>query len=202
MVETELLIGTANRGKVLEISEALQGLPVALRTLDEFPILTVPDEHGATYEENANLKAESYFHQTGLLTLADDSGLEVEALNGRPGVFSARYGAPEATDEGRVTQLLAELSGLDNRRARFVCAMVLRGSIRKVTHGVVQGHLARKPIGTRGFGYDPIFIPDGYEQTFGVLPAELKDRISHRGKALAQMREFLSQLLSWESGLR
>ncbi len=196
MAQPQLLIGTANPGKILEITSALHGLPFGLRRLAEFPSLVSPEEIGGTYEENARLKAEYYFKHTNLMTLADDSGLEVEALDGRPGLFSARYGSPGASDEDRVTQLLAEISEVANRRARFVCAMVLEGAVRTVTHGIVQGQLAFEPVGNGGFGYDPIFIPDGYDQTFGVLPAELKERISHRGQALAQMREFLQQVSS------
>lgn len=191
MPKTELLIGTANRGKISEIRNALQDLSLTLRTLAEFPGLVEPEENGATYADNALLKAKYYSSKTGLLTVADDSGLEVNAINGRPGVLSARYGGPDATDEDRVNLLLGELKGAADRRAQFVCVMALEGSIRTVANGVVRGEIAEAALGEGGFGYDPIFIPDGYSETFGVLPALVKDRISHRAQCLKQVRNFL-----------
>jgi XTP/dITP diphosphohydrolase len=191
MSELQLLIGTGNRGKIREITAALTGLPLIVRTLEEFPELTAPTEDADTYEGNARIKAQYYANQTGLTTLADDSGLEVGALGGRPGVHSARYGGDGLSDEDRVRLLLDELKGHENRNARFVCAMVLEGNVETFVQETVEGTLTTEPHGSGGFGYDPIFVPNGYDQTFGVLPAELKQRISHRGKALASIRRFL-----------
>ena len=191
MSELQILIGTGNAGKIREIRRALVGLPILLRTLEEFPSLIAPDEDGENYEANARIKAQSYARETGLTTLADDSGLEVEALGGRPGVHSARYGGDGLSDQDRVALLLDELKDQSNRSARFVCAMVLEGGMRTFVQETVEGTLTKEPQGSGGFGYDPIFIPHGYDQTFGVLPTEVKQRLSHRGKALARIREFL-----------
>lgn len=196
-----LLIGTFNQGKIKEIGDALTGLRLNLRSAKEFPAITAIEESGSSYRENAVLKAASYFQQTGLMTLADDSGLEVDALGGRPGVFSARYGGNDVSDEQRVTRLLSELDRVEDRRARFICviALVESGAI-TTFEDCCEGTLSLSPKGHNGFGYDPIFIPRGYANTFGELPASIKDVISHRGKALAQLRKFLADRLldhSW-----
>lgn len=189
---TTLLIGTLNPGKVEEIRLALAELPFVLKSLREFPNLPSIAETGHTFQENALLKAIGYSRNTGLLTLADDSGLEVETLDGGPGVLSARYGGDDASDEDRVKLLLANLVGAPNRRARFKCVLALANpDVVGVFEGECRGTLAKGPSGTHGFGYDPVFIPEGYNKTFGELPASLKDSISHRGKALIQVKKFL-----------
>jgi len=190
----ELLIGTKNQGKVSEISEKLRGLQIKLKSLQDFPDLEEPLETGKSFEENAILKARSYALQTGLLTLADDSGLEVEALEGEPGVFSARYAGEKATDQDNISKLLDKLQNIENRKARFVCVMVLcdgKGEIQHLAKGICNGIIATEPRGKNGFGYDPIFIPDGFESTFGELSSNVKQKISHRAKALKKIVSFL-----------
>jgi XTP/dITP diphosphohydrolase len=195
----ELLIATRNGGKVLEFSRLLCDLPVSIRSLSEFPGVGEAEESGETFEENATIKARVYAGLTGLFTLADDSGLQVDALGGAPGVHSARYAGPRATDAERNTLLLSELQATRGaeRRARFVCVLALfrpsDGSL-KLFRGTCEGRIGHEPRGGGGFGYDPIFIPDGYSQSFGELPSAVKDRISHRAVALGALRSFLTEL--------
>lgn len=193
----ELLIATHNAGKVREALPLLDGLRLRLRSLTEFPLIGEVEETGATFAENAALKAKGYAAQTGLWTLADDSGLEVAALGGAPGVFSARYGGEGASDAERTARLLDELARTNDseRRARFVCVIAIADPYASLVHsstGICEGRIALAPRGEGGFGYDPVFIPDGYQQSFGELPTEIKQRISHRARALAAMRSFLS----------
>ena len=194
----DLLIGTANRGKVREINDALSRLPLTLHDLTEYPNISLPFESGSSYEENATIKAQYYAHESGLWALADDSGLEVSALNGAPGVKSARYGGDHASDSDRVDLLLSRISDVPMalRQATFVCVMVIAnpdGRLLHVAEGRCHGTLSMSPAGEYGFGYDPIFIPDGYNQTFGELPATIKSKISHRARALEFVRQFLGQ---------
>ena len=195
----ELLIATRNAGKVLEFSRLLGDLPVTLRGLADFPDLGEVEETGETLEENATLKARVYAGQTGLLALADDSGLHVDALGGAPGVRSARYAGPLVTDAERNALLLSALNATRDgeRRARFVCVLALyrpAGDSLKLFRGTCEGRIGHEPRGDGGFGYDPIFIPDGYSQSFGELPSDVKDRISHRAVALSAVRSFLAEL--------
>jgi XTP/dITP diphosphohydrolase len=206
----EILVATRNRGKVRELQEALKSLPIKLRWLDEFQDVLPVDEVGLTYEENAVMKALGYAKQTGVCSLADDSGLEVDALGGKPGVWSARFAGEHASDTERIARLMMDLAPYsdDNRTARFVCYMALAGWQRdedpidasrprllKVTHGKCEGTIATNARGTNGFGFDPVFIPAGYDATFAELPSEIKARISHRALALAAMRRFLEHWL-------
>ncbi|HEX8116801.1 MAG TPA: RdgB/HAM1 family non-canonical purine NTP pyrophosphatase [Pyrinomonadaceae bacterium] len=186
---TELLVATNNAGKVRELSELLSDFPLRLRLLNEFPDVDEAEETGETFAENATLKALHYSARTGLLTLSDDSGLSVDALGGAPGVYSARYAGREATYAERMSKLLGELdaTGDTERRARFVCVIAVAAPSSGTLHtfeGTCEGRLARAPRGTGGFGYDPLFIPDGHAQTFGELPAEIKHSLSHRALAL------------------
>ena len=192
----ELLIATGNKGKVAELRSLLAGLPLRLRDLAEFPSVREVEETGQTFSDNAALKAQGYAEQTGLWTLADDSGLEVDALGGAPGVYSARYGGEGLSDADRVTRLLEELSKttVEERRARFVCVIAIadpRGQVMNLSTGTCEGRIVHAPRGTHGFGYDPVFLPDGFEQTFGELTAEIKHDISHRALALKAARSFL-----------
>jgi len=176
-------------------------LPLSLRSLKEFPEIDEVEETGTTFSENAALKARSYAEQTRLWTLSDDSGLEVYALGGAPGVYSARYGGADLSYDERIKRLLDELSqtGSDDRRARFVCVIAIanaQGEIINLSTGTCEGTIARAPRGTNGFGYDPIFVPDDYEQTFGELLAEIKEKISHRAIALEAARSFLQNQFS------
>lgn len=190
----QLLVATGNAGKIRELEEFLADLPLVLRGLKEFPNVSEVEETGATFAENAGLKAFGYAVQTGLWTLADDSGLEVDALGGAPGVFSARYAGENASDAEKIAKLLSELGENDNRRARFVCAMAVAdesGEIKFFSEGVCDGQIALKPRGIKGFGYDSIFVPDGFEQTFGELSNEVKRKISHRARAMEKIIQYL-----------
>lgn len=195
-VANELLIATNNQGKIAELQFLLASLPLRMRSLAEFPDVAEVEETGTTFSDNAILKARAYAAQTGLWALADDSGLEVEALDGAPGVYSARYGGAGLTDGERLERLLQELSRCDtqDRRARFVCVIAIadpQGQIMNISTGKCEGQIAHAPRGTQGFGYDPVFAPKGFEQTFGELPPEIKQNISHRALALQAARSFL-----------
>lgn len=192
----EIVVATKNVGKVRELKELLADVPLQLKSLNEFPKVFEPEETGATFAENAVIKARSYALQTKSWCLADDSGLEVEALNGAPGIFSARYAGENASDPERVTKLLNELNETrdEKRFARFVCAIAISdelGEIKFLTEGICEGKIALSPSGTNGFGYDPIFVPAGFEQTFGELSGETKRKISHRAQATAKIIAFL-----------
>lgn len=209
-MSVDLVIGSYNAGKLREVSDALADLSISVRYLREFPAVLEVPETGATYSANAILKAEGYASQTQILTLGDDSGLEVDALDGRPGVVSARFGGPEASDNDRINLLLKELgeSAHAGRAARFVCCMAVAGwkrgadrsankpTVLTIVEGICEGTIATRPAGTNGFGFDPVFIPNGYQQTFAELPNEVKATISHRAKALEQVRTFLSDWVS------
>lgn len=194
-----LLVATRNFGKLEELRQLLGDLPFDLYGLERFPGVEGIRETGESFLENASLKAVGYATQTRLLTLADDSGLEVDALGGGPGVFSARYADEQASDVERATKLLAELCSVapPKRSARFVSAVAIassEGQILNVSVGTCDGHIGFAPRGSVGFGYDPIFIPIGYEQTFAELKPEIKNQISHRARALLTAREFLRTL--------
>jgi XTP/dITP diphosphohydrolase len=199
----KLVVGTYNTGKIKELNELLEGLPVELCGLDRFENVEDVEETGATFAENAELKAKSYARQTGFWALSDDSGLEVEALGGAPGVFSARYAGANATDADRIGKLLDELAATNDapRRARFVCLMAVadpEGRIKCLAEGICEGRIAFIPQGANGFGYDPIFIPDGFEQTFGELSSTVKAKISHRARAIAKIIRFFRDFTALE----
>jgi XTP/dITP diphosphohydrolase len=192
-----LLLGTRNPGKVVEIKNILAESEWSFTSLQEFPEVDVAEENGITYAKNAIAKARFYALATGRCALADDSGLEVEALAGAPGVFSARYAGENATDADRRALLLAQVaeSRHSSRRARFVAAVAVsnaKGNVLNVSEDICEGTIISSPRGEGGFGYDPLFVPDGYNQTFAELPDELKNRISHRARALTKTLEFLS----------
>ena len=195
--ERKLLIATANSGKVIEFKEMTSDLQLEIVALDQFPTIAQVAETGSTFAENARLKAAGYAQQTGLPALADDSGLEVAALGGRPGVHSARYGGDVPFSE-KIRMLLAELDQVspEDRAARFVCSIVLAtpdGAICAETEGICTGKLAQYPIGNCGFGYDPVFIPEGHDQTFGQLGSAVKARISHRSSAFSHILPVLAR---------
>jgi XTP/dITP diphosphohydrolase len=191
----DLLIATSNKDKVAEIAEILAGLDLHLLSLDDLLQPHPPvAETAITFDENASLKAEYYFARTGLISLADDSGLEVDALGGRPGVFSARYGGAGRSSEEQIALLLEELKDLpeEKRSARFVCSIAIAGLGRtEVFTGRCQGLIAFSARGTAGFGYDPIFLDPQLGRTFAELTREEKAERSHRGKALREVRRFL-----------
>ena len=193
----ELVLATRNRHKGEELAALLSDLGIGIRTLDEFP--EVPDviEDGETCEANAIKKARAVSKATGLMAVADDTGLEVNALGGRPGVFAARYAGEHATYEDNWRKLLQELSGVPRKRrtARFmtVAAMALPSGEVQVTTGQLEGVISEEPAGAGGFGYDPVFFVPELGKTLAQLSAEEKNRISHRAKAFAQVREILSR---------
>lgn len=192
----EILIATGNAGKVREIEEMLGDLPIILRNLKDFENISEPEETGSSFAENAVLKANYYSLQTGLSALADDSGLEVEALGGAPGIFSARYAGLNASDAERTQKLLIELDKTkdQNRLARFVCVAALtdkKGETIQTATGICKGKIAFAPRGSNGFGYDPIFIPEGFSKTFGEISNIEKQKISHRARALKKIIAFL-----------
>ena len=191
-----LLLGTGNPGKIKEIISILVDVGWSFRSLKEFPRVETPEENGVTYAENAIAKAKFYAAATGLTALADDSGLEVAALGGAPGVYSARYAGEGASDADRRARLLAELSNTvdADRRARFVAVVAIAdpdGEVLDVAEGVCEGRMIFTERGNNGFGYDPLFVPDGYEQTFAELSDVVKNGISHRARALLKTKQFL-----------
>src|SRR5438552_4217299 len=192
----QLIVATRNRNKTREIQQIL-GPKFELHDLTAYPEISEIVENGKSFEENAKLKAIAVSKELSGLVIADDSGLEVAALNGAPGIYSARYAGDKATDKENIDRLLGELGRIgpqrDQRRARFRCVLTLarNGQMLDMFEGVVEGTIADQPRGSRGFGYDPIFVPKGYGHTFAELPAELKNRISHRPKAI---RAFAAKL--------
>lgn len=199
---TRLLIATHNPGKVREYRALLADLPLEVTYLDAEGITFEVDETGSTFEENAILKARAYAAATGLLTWADDSGLEVDALNGEPGVRSARYGAPDARSDGERTQyLLAKLAGVAaaDRSARFRCTVALSapsGEARTVD-GACEGRIGNEPRGEHGFGYDPVFLMANFDYacTLAELEPAVKNQISHRARAAHKASALLRAML-------
>ena len=196
MTPQSLLVATRNEGKLAELQQLLRDLPLELYGLTDFPDVETVPETGESFVENASLKAAGYAAQTSLLTLADDSGLEVDALGGAPGILSARYAGEGASDADRTARLLAELSNIPaaKRSARFVSAVAIatsEGQVINVSVGACDGHIDLAPHGSGGFGYDPVFIPSGHDKSFAELESAIKNQISHRARALSGTREFL-----------
>ena len=200
---TVLVIGTHNRKKCAEIAAILAGPGLRLRTLDEFPAAPDPVEDGATFEANAVKKATELADALGLPVAADDSGLEVDALGGRPGVLSARYGGEHGNDPRNIERVLRELRGVppERRAARFhtVAALAEPGRLLGTVEGVLEGRIADEPRGSNGFGSDPVFIVPALGKTCAELSREEKNRISHRGDAFRRLRAALPRLLGIEA---
>ena len=216
----KLVLATRNQGKVRELTEMLKKLPVTsnqwpvkrfletgnwkLETDNPYEVISLnayPDapeviEDGKTYMENAAKKASVIAEYTGYLTLADDAGLEVDALNGAPGIHSKRWAGEDATDAIRIAKLLQALEGVTDRRARFIAAIAVvhPDAAPEGVLGVCEGHIRHAPVGESGFGYDPVFVPDGYDQTFAELGEEIKNQMSHRAKALEKALALLYKL--------
>ena len=194
----ELLLASQNAGKLAEMKTLVTGLPFRVLGPREVGIDEAPDETGTTFLENAILKARYYAGRSGRLTVADDSGLSVDALDGGPGLFSSRFGGEGASDDDRNRLLLQKLEGLprDKRTARFTSAVaVARGiDVLFTVQEMVEGSIADAPRGGNGFGYDPLFFYPPFGRTFGECRREEKDRVSHRGKAFARLRTFLEGL--------
>lgn len=188
-----LLVSTRNAHKIGEI-RAILGPDFAVSDLSSLPDMPEVEETGTTFEENATLKAVAASMLFEGWVIADDSGLEVDALDGAPGVYSARYAGPQAVDADNNTLLLRNLEGVrgKERSARFRCVIVLARAGRKLAAfaGAVEGVIVNQHKGGGGFGYDPLFVPEGYCETFGQLPAEVKNSLSHRAKALAKLRDW------------
>ena len=192
----ELVVATRNRHKTREIQDIL-GPGFKVRDLGVHPDVSEIRENGTSFEENAKLKALAASRQLSGLVIADDSGLEVDALGGAPGIYSARYAGANATERDKIDKLLGELERVratdDRRRARFRCVVALArsGDLLGTFEGIVEGTIADLVRGASGFGYDPIFIPEGTQQTFGELPTETKNAISHRAKAIRALADKL-----------
>jgi XTP/dITP diphosphohydrolase len=194
-----LVIATSNKGKTAEIKDLLKGFPVDIKNLNDFGPIPPLKEDGNTFDENAYQKASFAARILGLPALADDSGLLVEALDGAPGIHSARYAGENATDEQRYLKLLDEMKGTSNRNAAFECVI----SIAVPTGPALtyearcQGLITERPAGSNGFGYDPIFFYPPLNKTFAQLTREEKSRVSHRGKAFAELKDEFDKILIW-----
>ena len=189
----KIYICSSNPGKLREILLAASGTNFEIAPLPNLKSITSPEETGSSFEENASLKAIYYSRFTPEIVLADDSGLEVDALDGAPGVFSARYSGPDATDEDNNNTLLHNLGGTTTRSARFVCVIALAraGEILTTTRGAVEGEILHTPQGANGFGYDPLFFYPPLGRSFAELTSDEKLLVSHRGKALRALIEKL-----------
>ena len=194
----QFFVATTNEGKLKEFQEIFRELNIEIKSLFEhFPEADDVEETGTTFAENAVLKAETYSQQFQVPVLADDSGLTVDALNGEPGVYSARYARLEKNDQKNLEKVLEKLKDVpkEKRTAAFVCTIAFAepGEETIVVEGKCQGIIAKEPKGTEGFGYDPIFIPDGYDETLAQLGAHIKNKISHRRRALDKIVEKLKE---------
>lgn len=199
-MQNKLVIATGNQNKMEEIKALLQGLPLKVVTIKDYPGLKMPEEDRDTFHGNAAKKAETVAAFTGEMALADDSGLEVDALGCRPGVLSARYAGTEGDYEANNRLLLKEMQGVppEKRGARFVAVIAISapGDKTYFVRGVCSGRIAEEPRGSGGFGYDPLYIYEPAGMTFAEMPAEKKNLVSHRARALRQARELLGRLLA------
>ncbi len=195
----ELIVATANRKKLGEIREIMKDLGYAISSLADLGKVPKIVENGRTFKENAAKKALTIARFTGKLTMGEDSGLCVNALDGKPGVYSARFSGKDKNDDKNNRKVLALLDGvpMKKRRAHYCCAVALADSdgLVGVAEGKCFGHISREPAGTGGFGYDPIFIVPGYRKTFGQLGPAIKHRLSHRSKALAKAHKLLQKYI-------
>ena len=195
----QLIVATRNAHKTREIAKIL-GPALSVQDLTAHPEIPEIRESGASFEENAKLKAIAVSKKLPGLIIADDSGLEVEALGGAPGIHSARYAGADASDKEKIAKLLAQLAKVDpqglQRHARFCCVLAVAhdGQVLAIFEGVIEGKIAKRSRGLHGFGYDPIFIPVGFEETFAELPEEVKNSISHRAKAIRKLQAKLPTL--------
>lgn len=198
MSDTPLLLASQNPGKLAEMRQLVDGLPFRIVSPADVGVREAPEETGTTFLENAILKARYYSSRSGLMAVADDSGLSVDALSGGPGLYSSRFGGEGASDQDRNRLLLAKLQGVppEKRGARFTSAVAVAraGEVLFQVEETVDGRIADETRGSSGFGYDPLFFYPPFGTTFGEVPREQKDRVSHRGKAFARLREFLVKL--------
>lgn len=194
-----IVVATRNSGKTREIKSILKDFPVELKDLNDFGPIPEPAEDGLTFEENAYKKASFTAKVLGLPAIADDSGLEVEALGGAPGVHSARYAGPNATDEENNRKLLKEMTGVKNRKARFCCviSVAVPTGFALTYEGFCEGEILETPRGAGGFGYDPLFFYPPLGKTFAEMSLEEKNSVSHRGKALQELRGEFDKVIIW-----
>jgi XTP/dITP diphosphohydrolase len=194
-----LVIATRNKGKTSEIKSLLSGFPVIIRNLDDFGPISEVKEDGETFDENAYKKASFAAKILGFPALADDSGLVVEALDGAPGVHSARYAGENVTDEERCLKILSEMNGKSNRKAAFECviSIAVPGGAALTYEARCEGLITENLRGSNGFGYDPIFFYPPLKKTFAELTQEEKNRISHRGKAFKELKDEFDKILIW-----
>jgi XTP/dITP diphosphohydrolase len=190
-----IVAATGNQHKLAEYAQLLADQNIDVKSLNDYPNYPEPEENGSSFKENAGIKAVAACKYCDVPAFADDSGLEVEALDGRPGIHSSRYAA---TDAERIAKLLKEMEGKENRRARFVCviAIAANGEVIETFEGEVKGTILDAPRGENGFGYDPIFQPDGFDKSFAELTQEEKNRISHRADAYRKALEFVEDEMS------
>jgi len=194
-----LVIATRNPGKTSEIRDLLTGFPVEIKNLDDFGPLPVVEEDGKTFDDNAYKKASFTAKILGIPALADDSGLMVGALGGMPGVKSARYAGEDATDKENNLKLLKAMKDVEERDASFMCiiAIAVPAGPALIYEGGCDGHITQEPIGKNGFGYDPLFYFPPLKKTFAQMKSEEKNRVSHRGKAMAELRSEFDKILIW-----
>jgi XTP/dITP diphosphohydrolase len=188
-----IIFASGNNGKVDEVRYIMSDLDLNILSLSDIDFTGNIEETGSTFEENAKIKAEEVYRRYKLPTIADDSGLVIEQLNGEPGIYSARYSGEDATDEKNNQKLIGKLKELNKpHKAKFVCAAVYYfGADFIEAKGEVEGVIIKQPRGTNGFGYDPLFLPDGYDKTIAELPTEIKNKISHRYRAFNQLKKYL-----------
>lgn len=197
-----LILATRNKDKVKEIKEVLSDLNLEIRSFLDYPNIPGVIEDGSTFEENALKKARIVFEYTNLPTLSDDSGLEVSVLGMKPGVYSARYAGVPTNYENNNAKLLDDMKYIpvNNRQAQFRCVMVFKSKdVEKIAEGVCKGEIVFESKGRGGFGYDPLFVPDEYNQTFAEISPAIKNAISHRGKALSSIKKSLEQYFQSKS---
>ena len=191
----KILIATNNKHKVKEISSIFADTGYEIVSPAQISLKVEAEENGETFAENAMIKAKAFNQASGLTSVADDSGLVVYALNGQPGVYSARYGGEGLDDKGRTALLLKNMENVTDRRAAFVCAiaMVFDDGRMLTAEGRCEGKIIYDPVGKNGFGYDPVFVPDGFDKSFAELSEDEKNKISHRGKALEVLKDILME---------
>ena len=194
-----LVIATRNKGKIEEIADLLDGFPITIKGLEAFGPIPIVEENGRTFDENAYIKASFTSRILGYPALADDSGLVVEALNGAPGVYSARYAGEHASDPERCRKLLREMDHAADRKAAFECviSIAVPTGAALTYEGRCEGEIAGEPAGENGFGYDPVFYYPPLKKTFAQLTRTEKNRVSHRGKALRALRDEFDKVLIW-----
>lgn len=193
----KILLATHNKNKITELKDALKTSGFQILSLDDFPDLPEVEEDGDTLEHNSLKKAREIFEHAGITTLADDTGLEVEYLNGEPGVFAARWAGEGCTYKDNCEKMLRELKGVphEKRKAAFRCVITLYGKdLLKTVAGELKGYIIEDSKGTDGFGYDPVFVPEGYDITLAEMPLSEKNKISHRGLAVKKMVEIIANL--------